>query len=392
MKLTLIKKITILAILAGSPKRPSFVSNQTISTISRPPQQNPLKSLKKLILSKKSTKKVKNIATKSPKRPKLVRQQLTRKEVIMPSVIRMHPIDGLHFITNRTEHEMFMMHPSNKTKHIILTWLGRALQKNTGIRVYAFIFLSNHYHMLLKDEKGELAEFMSYFQGNVALNINKKLGRKGNFWSRRYHDLLLGGTEEFWNRYCYIACNAVKAGLVSSASMWPGENSLKYVLSNKKIKVSALRQSDYGEASRFGKKVDKKDFEENIEFELAIPPDFEGKPHEELVEYVKALVEVGENKYKKERCGKPFLGLAKIMKQTPQDIPKKVARKNRENIFCLDKKKLKKFKAIYANFVKEYRECMKILLDSQKSGNLDVEIYWPLWCYIPACLKPVGYD
>ena len=83
-----------------------------------------------------------------------------------------------------------------------------------GIEVYAFVFLSNHFHILVRDTKGTFAAFMWYFQGNVARAINRELERKGGFWSREYDDVIVTGDEEFLDRYAYTVGNAVKAGLV----------------------------------------------------------------------------------------------------------------------------------------------------------------------------------
>ena len=100
---------------------------------------------------------------------------------------RMHFKDTVHFITNRCEHEMFLMLPNETITRIIQGWFARALCLfGDGLEIYAFIFLSNHFHLICNDTKGTLAAFICYFQGNVAKAINRELGRSGRFWSREY--------------------------------------------------------------------------------------------------------------------------------------------------------------------------------------------------------------
>lgn len=79
--------------------------------------------------------------------------------------VRMHIKDSIHVVTNRCEQEQFLMLPSERINQIIGVWFARALcQFGDGLEIYAFVFLGNHFHMLLKDTKGTLAQFMDYFQ------------------------------------------------------------------------------------------------------------------------------------------------------------------------------------------------------------------------------------
>jgi hypothetical protein len=41
-------------------------------------------------------------------------------------LIRMQFLNAIHFITNRCEHEMFMLLPTETTNHLIRFWLAKA--------------------------------------------------------------------------------------------------------------------------------------------------------------------------------------------------------------------------------------------------------------------------
>ena len=110
--------------------------------------------------------------------------------------------------------------------------------------------------------QGTLAQFLGYFQGNLARAINKELGRHGKFFSREYDDVIVSGEREFLNRYVYILCNAVKAGLVERAEQWPGWSSLQGAMQGAPYRFELLNATKYYKAKRFGKKVDRAEFVE----------------------------------------------------------------------------------------------------------------------------------
>lgn len=177
-----------------------------------------------------------------------------------------------------SQHEMFFMLPTKEINGFIRYLLAKA--KDTygkNIELYAFIFMSNHFHFLLKDPEGELPRFMSYFQGNLAREINRHIGRKGKFWSREYHDLILdtdpiietvGSADVFWDRYCYTTLNAVKSGLVDTGSQWGGVSSLSHAFDNSPVVGTGLNRTAYGEKKRHNKNVNKEDFMETFSFAL----------------------------------------------------------------------------------------------------------------------------
>jgi len=177
------------------------------------------------------------------------------KESTMAS-IRMHMPNDIHFVTNRCEQERFFMLPSKTINQIIGAWFARALCLfGDGLEIYAFVFISNHFHLLVRDTKGTLAQFMDYFQGNVARAINREIGRKGKFWAREYDDAIVAGDAEFINRYVYILCNAVKAGLVEHAAQWPGWSSLHGALTNTGYSFDLLNKTKYYNATRNGNAI-----------------------------------------------------------------------------------------------------------------------------------------
>ena len=303
----------------------------------------------------------------------------------------MHFKDSIHFITNRCEHEMFLLLPTDTVREIIQTWFARALCRfGDGVEIYAFIFLSNHFHLLLRDTKGTLAAFMWYFQSNVAKAINKELGRSGRFWSREYDDVMVPGEADFLDRYAYTMGNAVKAGLVDKSADWPGWGSLQGALSDGKYRFEMLNKTKYHNARRRGQKVDKSKFIEVFEFELSVPPMLQSKTDVERKAFITELLRAAEADYRAKRENKPALGVHNIMKQSPLGRPTNPSFNPRIKVFCLDRDERKAWLNGYRTFVGGYRETFD---GFRKASSLKRRpaVEWPEGSYPPSCLYPVGH-
>lgn len=308
--------------------------------------------------------------------------------------IRIHNEDFIHFITNRCEHEMMLLLPTTEINQIITFWLTKAKEKHgQNIKLFAFIFLSNHYHMLCQDPEGELPAFIGYFQANVAKAINKHINRHGKFWSREYDDVIVDGEEEFWNRFAYTTLNAVKSGLVESASHWKGVHSLDYILENIEVIGTGINASNFYNANRFKNNANRANFKETFKFHLSPPPMHKNWSINERKVFIEELLEAGTYKYLKAREFKKALGMAAVLKQRPLDRPKDISKKPRFKFMSFSKERQKELQQLYRTFVGQYKESMDILFKRNSSKTSShpktiSKIYWPKGCYPPTCHCP----
>lgn len=140
---------------------------------------------------------------------------------------------GLVEITSRVLQGFYMLRPSEEVNDIILGVLGRA-QRLYGVKIHAFVFMSNHFHILLTVTSAEqLADFTRYLKSNLARELGGGLyGWKGTFWSDRYHALSVRFKEhDQIKRFKYILANSCKEGLVASPLDWPGVTSARALYS-----------------------------------------------------------------------------------------------------------------------------------------------------------------
>ena len=84
--------------------------------------------------------------------------------------------------SRRTSERRFFLKPDKFTRQVCEYCLGAAAEKHE-ILVHAYVFMSNHYHLLITDTLGRYPAFLADLNRNIAKCMNVKLGRKENFWN-----------------------------------------------------------------------------------------------------------------------------------------------------------------------------------------------------------------
>lgn len=117
--------------------------------------------------------------------------------------------------------------------NIIGSWLARGIQ-HFQIKLYGFVAMSNHVHMLIQAPHGNFAEFMAYFNGQVAREVNRFLGRRHQLWARRYAAAQVLDEPAELERLLYILTNPQKAGIANTIEQWSGLSSATFLLKNQR--------------------------------------------------------------------------------------------------------------------------------------------------------------
>lgn len=87
--------------------------------------------------------------------------------------------------------------------------------------LHAWVIMPNHGHVLLTQlAKQHLPEIMHSIKSYTAQQINKILGRKGQFWQHESFDRYIRDERHFSAVVKYIENNPVKAGLCDSSMEW----------------------------------------------------------------------------------------------------------------------------------------------------------------------------
>lgn len=129
-------------------------------------------------------------------------------------------------ITSRTIQGRYLLRPSRRVNDLIVGVLGRA-QTKYGVTIYCFVFMSNHFHLLMKAESvKKMSRFVGFVKKNIAAELSRVHGWRGPFWGRRFSHSAVGNTDlDEGRRLRYIFANGCKEGLVASPLDWPGVTS-----------------------------------------------------------------------------------------------------------------------------------------------------------------------
>jgi REP element-mobilizing transposase RayT len=116
-----------------------------------------------------------------------------------------------------------------------------------GINLYAFVWMGNHVHLLLQAPLDNFAEFMAYLNGQVAVHVNRFLGRKHQLWARRYAAAQVLDEAEELERLGYILANPQNAGIANSIEEWPGLSSAAFLLQNREQRFLSFNRTAWYE-------------------------------------------------------------------------------------------------------------------------------------------------
>lgn len=103
------------------------------------------------------------------------------------------------------------------------------LQDKHGMEIAQYVFMSNHFHLLLiVKHVTQLAGFMCEFNSKL-VQISRSVhgGQPGIFWESRYHSVELCTAWEVEDKFRYVCAHGVKELLVDTPTDWPGLAGLK---------------------------------------------------------------------------------------------------------------------------------------------------------------------
>jgi len=218
------------------------------------------------------------------------------------------------FVTRRCTQRMFLLRPDEQTTQVYLYCLALAADK-TGVRVLAFLAMSNHHHLVVHDPEGRLPEFYEHLHKFVAKALNQRWKREENFWSSEPTcATLLVEPHDVIRKIVYTLANPVREHLVDLARHWPGASSLPPTMGKGTMRISRP----------VGFFRPKGPTPETVELELALPEGFASR--EEWAEHLNqelAGIEQAAADERRER-GKRIVGRRELTLVSAFDAPESV--------------------------------------------------------------------
>lgn len=109
------------------------------------------------------------------------------------------------------------------------TFLGTLVQstKTYTIKLYSYVLMGNHFHLLVETPLGNLGEFMRHFNISYTSYFNRRYKRVGHLYQGRYKSIVVDRDEylSFLSRYIHL--NPIRTGIMKNK---PYEEKAEYLM------------------------------------------------------------------------------------------------------------------------------------------------------------------
>jgi hypothetical protein len=276
--------------------------------------------------------------------------------------LRFVPRDCLVETTARTVHGRFLLRPSPRACDLIIGVIGRACRL-TGMRVVACVFLSNHFHFLLRPRSAhQMARFMGYVMSNVARELGRLHGWRERFWARRYTSIVISEEEAAQvSRLRYLLSHGVKEGFVAAAEDWPGPHSARAMRRGEPLSGVWYDRTAEFLARRMGLAIHERDFATSETVALAPLPCWDAASPEIRQQFVAELLLQVETEARQQRRHQLPLGRQVVLRQHPHDRPTTFERRPAPAFHAASREARLRLVAAYRRFVVAFRRAAGLL-------------------------------
>jgi REP element-mobilizing transposase RayT len=273
-------------------------------------------------------------------------------------------------VTCRTVHGRFLLKPTAALRSIVLGVLGRA-QRLYPVELHAFVFLSNHYHLLLSvTDALQLASFMNYLNSNLAREAGRLYDWREKFWGRRYQAIVISEEEVAqMDRLRYVLSHGCKEGLVARPQEWPGAHSVRALLEGQALEGLWFDRTREYAARMRGERFDRLAFAtpESIRLEpLPVWRHLSKKRYRERVRELIGQIETETATRQAQEATQP-LGVKAILAQYPHDRPRKLKKAWAPAFHAATKAARRELVEAYGWFLSAYREAARKLREGSSS-------------------------
>ena len=136
--------------------------------------------------------------------------------------------DAVVHVYNRGANRGQIFH-RKRDYEVFMQLLLNALRKYP-VTLIAYTLMPNHFHLVLhQHEPFAISHFMKAVSQSYAQWLNRRLGRSGPLFERRYGGIEISDPEGLLRVIDYVHRNAEEAGLVPTADKWPYSSCRDYL-------------------------------------------------------------------------------------------------------------------------------------------------------------------
>jgi REP element-mobilizing transposase RayT len=127
--------------------------------------------------------------------------------------------DHYYHVYNRGVHKSPIFFSDDNYEHCLS--LLKKYNEQYGVSITAYCLMPNHYHLLLRQDRGgSIARFLQTTFNAYTQAVNKQELFHGTLFEGRAQSLCVDSEAYLLRLVCYIHCNPVIAGLVGSPELW----------------------------------------------------------------------------------------------------------------------------------------------------------------------------
>ena len=244
----------------------------------------------------------------------------------------------------------------------MLIYLLAEAAKRFGIMVHAMTVMSNHWHLVVTDVRGNYPAFLCHLHKLIAKCLNAHWGRWENLWASEQTSVVeLTDAAAVLDKIAYVLANPVSAGLVERVADWPGASSWAAVDGRK---VKARRPDWYFDPDG--------PMPEEVSIRFEVPPAFEGMSRAAWAKLVRGEVAKREKAAARERRekGTEVAGFDVVMSQSAFDAPATAAPRREMSPRVAGKNKWRRIEALQRN--RRWLEAYHVAYRRLRVGFLDV--------------------
>lgn len=104
------------------------------------------------------------------------------------------------------------------------------------IDIFAYVLMSNHYHLLLRTRRANLKKAMHWFGTTYTQRFNWRHFRSGHLFQGRYKSIIVENDAYLLQLSCYIHRNPLRAGIVKRLADYPWSSYRVYAYDRKSPK------------------------------------------------------------------------------------------------------------------------------------------------------------
>ncbi len=123
-----------------------------------------------------------------------------------------------HVISRGNRRQKIFCSASDRARYLQLL---SHYQSRYSFRLYAYVLMSNHIHLLVEAEATPLSKIMQGLQQAYTLYFNRKYGLVGHLFQGRYKAFLFDRDSYLLELVRYLHLNPVRSGLVKDPALYP---------------------------------------------------------------------------------------------------------------------------------------------------------------------------